>query len=214
MRLPSGNEPVANVTLSHLGNGLVASTWNRALFYWDLKTTNMTALPSGFDRALFTLDDSRLILLRRNGPGAIWNYNSRAIEKKLQFQSSSGFDAAISPDGRILAVPAAVDLSNTIELMNLETGQSIGVLAGHKQGVTSVAFSSEGKTLASSSIDGLKLWNVATLQEILSVSVEGARSPVFSNSGTMLAFSSRDSSGERIHLLRASYGPAGVARHE
>ncbi|TYT71589.1 WD40 repeat domain-containing protein, partial [Microcystis aeruginosa] len=49
---------------------------------------------------------------------------------------------------------------NTIKLWNLETGKEIRTLSGHDGNVTSVSFSSDGKTLASGSSDNtIKLWN-------------------------------------------------------
>jgi WD40 repeat protein len=57
---------------------------------------------------------------------------------------------------------------DTIRLWNVFTGATIGTFAGHKQPVLSVAFSPDGRTLASSGDDStVRMWNVATQQELL-----------------------------------------------
>jgi WD40 repeat protein len=54
----------------------------------------------------------------------------------------------------------------------------MGICSGHTQGVGTLAFSPDGKTLASSGSDGtLRLWNVATQQQLLAVQQVG--SPFF-----------------------------------
>ena len=82
-----------------------------------------------------------------------------------------------------------------IKLWNVETGAEIRTLSGHKQYVSSVSFSGDGKTLASGSEDKtIKLWNVETGTEIRTLS--GHRGDVnsvsFSGDGKTLATGSSD----------------------
>src|SRR5262249_2556878 len=80
---------------------------------------------------------------------------------------------ALSPDGKTLASgsddPTIVLWGiSTVLSTSVANGQSIGQpLQGHGDTVLSVAFSPDGKTLASGSADGvIILWDVATRQPI------------------------------------------------
>ncbi|MEG4419922.1 WD40 repeat domain-containing protein, partial [Microcoleus sp. LAD1_D5] len=68
-------------------------------------------------------------------------------------------------------------------------------LAGHSEGVISVAFSPDGKTLASASYDGtIKVWNLQSQKPIATLAghSEGVISVAFSPDGKTLASASDD----------------------
>ncbi|MCW5551753.1 MAG: protein kinase [Verrucomicrobiae bacterium] len=71
--------------------------------------------------------------------------------------------AAISPDGRLLALGIG-----DITLRALPAGQTLGVLRGHTRKTVHLAFSPDSRTLASISDDHTtRLWHVATQRELL-----------------------------------------------
>jgi WD40 repeat protein len=58
-------------------------------------------------------------------------------------------------------------LDNTIKLWDVKTGKELQTLTGHSNWINSVAFSSDGSTLASGSLDNtIKLWDVKTGKEL------------------------------------------------
>jgi WD40 repeat protein len=72
---------------------------------------------------------------------------------------------AFSPDSKTLATVLVFDLSGAVRLWNVETGQAVPILSGQPVNVTSMAFSPDGKTLATGDRDGVvKLWEVAAGQ--------------------------------------------------
>jgi WD40 repeat protein len=88
---------------------------------------------------------------------------------------------ALSPDAGTLAT---VGRDGTVRLREVATGKKLHTFAGHSQMVNRVAFSQDGKTLATISSD-VRVWDIATEKEVCRF--ERARHPVaaivFSNDG-------------------------------
>jgi hypothetical protein len=76
---------------------------------------------------------------------------------------------AFSPDGKLLASVGGESLlyrPGDVRLWDAATGAQKAALDGHDSSVWSVAFSADGKTLATGAYDGtVKLWDVATGKE-------------------------------------------------
>ena len=98
---------------------------------------------------------------------------------------------AFSPDGRSLAVASGIG----VWLYDVGISRERALLVGHRDEVTSVAFSLNGMTLASGSRDGeVKLWDVDTGENIATLERHrsGVTSVAFSSNGTTLASGSYD----------------------
>jgi hypothetical protein len=100
-------------------------------------------------------------------------------------------DLAFAPDGLRLALAQG----EVIQLWNLASGKVERRFVGHGNAVSYVAFSADGKLLASASQDEtVRLWDVATGEEL--AALEGHRGPVsrlaFSRDGKRLISSSVD----------------------
>jgi WD40 repeat protein len=77
------------------------------------------------------------------------------------------FSAALSPDGKLLAVGTYRALTplhdHRIHLIDLSSGQMVRSLKGHIYTIYDLAFSADGERLASASQDAtVRIWNVAT----------------------------------------------------
>jgi WD40 repeat protein len=121
------------------------------------------------------LPDGRTVLTReqtqRLGPQnsevsevRLWEIESGRLLRFFPIRTALPFQDcyALSPDGRTLATAAEPWQSSTIQLWDTTRGIPLGLLKGHSGGlVTALAFSPDGKTLASSSRDTtILLWDV------------------------------------------------------
>jgi WD40 repeat protein/uncharacterized caspase-like protein len=71
------------------------------------------------------------------------------------------------PDSEEMMKNMKVEAVGQVTLWDVATGNQIGVLTGHGKGVTQVAFSRDGRVLASSSTDNtIKIWDVASSREL------------------------------------------------
>jgi WD40 repeat protein len=91
---------------------------------------------------------------------------------------------AMSADSEIMALGHG---AGTIELRQGGTGDLLATLAAHR--TRSLAFSPDGKSLASSADDGaVQLWHVPTAQKLFTLAqIEGVRQVAFSPDGRFLA---------------------------
>ena len=104
---------------------------------------------------------------------------------------------AWSPDG----VSIAATVSDEVHIWNANTRQRARTLSGHADAVTTIAWSSGGRRLASASRDAaIRIWDVNSgqLLQNLSAPNEIVDSAAWSPNGTRLATASRESRALRI----------------
>jgi RNA polymerase sigma factor (sigma-70 family) len=92
---------------------------------------------------------------------------------------------AVSPDGKKLA---ATWEGGQVILRELATGKRLCEPQGHQRAIASIAFSPDGKTLASGSMDNtLRLWDAANGKERRRLSLPSCVHAIYSPDGKLLA---------------------------
>ena len=111
----------------------------------------------------FSSDGRTLASGSVNGTVKLWDM---ASGREFRTFSGSPFSVAFSPDVRILASSGSTLDDHTVKLWDLPSGRELHTLSGHSDRVYSVAFSSDGHTVASGSFRSIKLWDADSGREL------------------------------------------------
>ena len=191
------------------GNKLVTlSVGDNVLREWDLNSnsrqpTNSWGVPGKFF-AIASSPDQRLWLVAEDGGHALCRdlVGGGGVETNLELQEISG--AAFSPDGKFFAVASYMGYARVWT----NTWREVATLRGYLLGVSSVAFSRDGKRLATGGADkeALKLWDTESWQEVLTLDGQGS---VFSptaispDGNAIGAMNTGGNAGGAMHIWRA-----------
>ncbi len=179
----------------------LASGSSEQIHLWDIATrTHEAALFVGdwtTNASLaFSPDGNTLVSEGGGTPTHLWDVSSRTHRATIRGygQTTSGYvryiSIALSPDGRFLARSAG----NSVQLWYAGRTYKTALI-GHTDSVTSVAFSSDSRTLASSSEDNtVRLWDVVTdaHKATFTGHTDTVVSVAFSPDGNLLASGSDD----------------------
>ena len=140
----------------------------------------------------FTIDATGLI--------HVWNTGTGHLLRSIKGPAPRIRNAALSPRGKQIAL--CVERENVARLYDCATGAE-RQLAGHRDFVSGLAFSPDGSTLATGSMDGtIRLWNTATGESTASLPghMQETTDVAFSPDGRTLASLGRNESLKLWHV--------------
>ncbi|MBW4543044.1 MAG: NACHT domain-containing protein [Symplocastrum torsivum CPER-KK1] len=208
LRILQGHtDRVWSVAFSPDGQTLASGSDDQTVRLWEINTGQGLRILQGHANNIgsvaFSCDSQWLASGSGDKAVRLWEANTGQCWKTLQGHSKAVTSVAFSPNSQTLASSG----DNTVRLWEVTTGHCLHVLQGHGSWwVQCVAFSPDGKTLASGSGDQtVKLWEVSTGQclRVLQGHHSEVRCVAFSRDSQLLASGSRDGT---VRLWEVSTG--------
>ena len=173
---------------------------------WDVKNRKENATINKFSDlgggSVAFSPNGKLLASGGNDTVTLWNVNNNKevdIFKGESWRASASF--AFSPDGNMIAIgsggtPWHVE-DTTVRLWDIKNHKKIANFGGDAGDIYSVAFSPDGKLLASASlVNMVNIWDVKSGKEIAILKggsgINTGRSVAFSPNGSMLASGAED----------------------
>lgn len=118
----------------------------------------------------------------------LWDSAKRTLIRTLKGEGNIQ-QMSFSPDGRWLAAATwELNKKNYVQIWNIITGSNEAQLKGHSDDVWGIAFSPDGKFIASSDTSGnVKLWETGVWKECLQLKAAGGYQVAISPDGHWLA---------------------------
>jgi WD40 repeat protein len=183
---------VERVAYNPDGTSLASSSEDGTVRIWDPSTGNARTTFRGHRVRVISLafrpDGRRIASGSGDGIVLIWNPADGEIEWSLPERAAS---ISYSADGKYLATACG----KSVKLWESSSGKLLRTFDGHTENVESVAFSPDGKHIASTSWDKLvKIWGVSAGRELVSFKAhpEWVNAVAYSPDGKRLATGSED----------------------
>ncbi|HKQ75538.1 MAG TPA: AAA-like domain-containing protein [Blastocatellia bacterium] len=158
---------VYSVAFSPDGSRLATAGNDTTAKIWDIKTGNELASLKGHALDIYSVafspDGKTLATGSLDRQVKLWDMARMQEIASIKGHAEGIWALAFSPDGKSLVTGGEDD---TAKLWNVNEAQESGTIGKHLSEVRSLAFSPDSKRLATASNSSLKIWELATGQEI------------------------------------------------
>jgi len=171
-------DTVVAVMFSPDGKTLISVGSDNVVKFWDVGTGEIIKPPplkgsnasfplegSNASFATFSPDGKTLAVGNQNDGVDLWNidtdeFNCTSVENHT-FKDKGANAVAFSHDSKTLAISTSYSSHEVVEIWEVDTGKFIKGLEGHSGAIDIIAFSPDGRKLATASVDKtVTLWDV------------------------------------------------------
>jgi len=206
---------LTSLAVSQDGKRLFSASVDKTIKVWDLEAQKEILTLRGHTQGILSMvisnDEKRLFSASREGI-RVWDLESRKETGLLRRHSVNTL--AISQNGKRLASGGLGGLNCFVKVWDIDKATELLNLSGHKDRVTCLAFSLDGKQLYSGSDDMTgKVWDLETGKEVSTLQVHNFPVAIFAlNKDDTRLFSCGDQSLTAWNLQTGK--PAFTLDHE
>jgi WD40 repeat protein len=213
----SPGKVVSEVLFNHDGNRLVARGPEEVLVYDALAGTLLRTIAVGFGQpnSMAVAGRSSLVTGSHTGTISVWDLDTGDLLRRSSNRLATVQSAHFGPDRR-LAVAGVAGVAQPDDSFSgsigkvwdfsLETASSL-VYEGHVLSVVNNQFAGNGKYLFTSSFDGTRVWDSATLAPLASIRHQAARTAV-SDDARYLVWQTMESQNAKDVTVLKIWSPA------
>jgi WD40 repeat protein len=192
------------------GRTLALGAGDGSVRLWEMPEGRERSILRGHGKTVrsvaFSPDGKRLVSASQDGGVVLWDpIRAEKLRGLVAEGPTPVLAVAFSPDGQTLGLAEASNKPGDVVLIDPETGAIRSRLPGHRLGTNALAFSPDGRMLATAGVERcIKLWNLATSQVRTTIKegIGWVKSVSFSPDGTWLAFAGDDESVRLLDLRR------------
>jgi WD40 repeat protein/tRNA A-37 threonylcarbamoyl transferase component Bud32 len=204
------SEQTTALTVSSDGKQAATATQDKSIRLWNLEADSLASTLDGFEASAIALRfvqiDASLLTLHTDGSIRRWNLETGEPTKMTESEATvhHGNLGVFSEDGKY----AAFTPSNSIVILDVETGAVLSTCHGHADRPTDLCFLTDGRTLASGAYDRtVRLWDIETGQVRMIMRDHKAplKSLAVTPDGSALLTAGRD---RTVRIWRADLNPS------
>lgn len=158
------------INFSPKGDYFAISSNDKIIRIWDAQNFKVTQTLAGHSEAIeniaFSPDGKRLLSSSYNNPWKVWDIVSGKEILVPPVNKVGAYNACLSPDGRFIAA----NNPSGVLLIDATSGAELHKFKGHLGVIRCLAFSPDGRWIASGGQDNLvKIWDVNSASEIRTI---------------------------------------------